>query len=68
MRGRITFAAIVLLSVAVSIGWPSLSWAYKPHVGDRAADFAGRDIVGGGSVHLDDYRGRWVLLEFWSSH
>ena len=40
--------------------------AYYPHAGDRAADLYGRDIVGGGVVHLEDYAGKWLWVEFWS--
>lgn len=41
-----------------------IAHAYYPHAGDRAADFYGRDIVGGDVVHLEDYLGRWVLVMF----
>jgi hypothetical protein len=63
MRCLVILATVVSLALAV----PQPSWAYHPHVGDRAADIAGRDIVGGKSLHLEAYRGRWVLLDFWSS-
>lgn len=68
MRSWIASVASLLLAAAASLAWPGISWAYHPHVGDRAADFSGRDIVGGGSVHLEDFHGRWLLLEFWSSY
>ena len=56
-------AAVVTLIVGVAVS-AALAHAYAPHVGDRAADFYGRDIVGGGVVHLEDYLGRWVLVMF----
>ena len=68
MRSLPAIAVVALILAGSTLALPQPSWAYHPHVGDRAADIAGRDIVGGGSVHLEDYLGRWVLLEFWSSN
>ena len=61
-------SAVIILLLTLGCTWPTPGWAYHPHPGDRAADFAGRDIVNGGTVHLEDFQGRWLLLEFWSAH
>jgi len=52
------------LAALVLFAGPAL--AYYPHAGDRATDLYGRDIVGDGVVHLEDYAGKWVWVEFWS--
>ncbi|MCH7472166.1 TlpA family protein disulfide reductase [bacterium] len=41
--------------------------AYSPEPGNRAYPLAGRDLVSGRQISLEDYRGKWVLLEFWAS-
>jgi len=50
--------------IALALTGLGIAHAYYPHVGDRAADFYGRDIVSGGVVHLEDYLCRWVLVMF----
>lgn len=46
---------------------PSKSSQYRPEVGYLAPDFA-LEIMGKGRVvHLSDYKGRVVLLNFWAS-
>lgn len=66
MRLRVLLGVLFALCAA-TLAVPNTALAYTAHAGDRAADFVGRDIVGGGAVHLEDFRGRWLLLEFWSS-
>lgn len=57
---------ILLAGVLVTIlATPAL--AYKPHVGDRAADIRGRDAVSDTVVSLEDYAGNWVFIDFWAS-
>lgn len=56
--------AAVLLMVAALFSGTAL--AYYPHAGDRATDLYGRNVVGGDVVHLEDYLGKWVWVEFWS--
>jgi thiol-disulfide isomerase/thioredoxin len=41
--------------------------AYSPSIGARAADITGRDVVSDKVVHLTDYQGKWVLVDFWAS-
>lgn len=41
--------------------------AYKPHVGDRAADIRGRDAVSDTVVSLLSYSGNWVFIDFWAA-
>ena len=59
-----TMLAICALAAAFAV--PFQAHAYYPHAGDRAADIYGRDIVNGGVVHLEDYAGQWIWVEFWS--
>jgi hypothetical protein len=66
MRMLVLLAALVTLCAAALVA-PRAADAYTAHAGDRAADFVGRDIVGSGAVRLEDYLGRWLLFEFWSS-
>ncbi|MCH7472163.1 TlpA family protein disulfide reductase [bacterium] len=42
------------------------AWAYTPHVGDRAADFSGWDVVSKQTKHLEDLLGKWVFVDFWA--
>lgn len=56
--------AALCITAATLFATPALS--YYPHAGDRAADIYGRDCVNGGVVHLEDYAGQWVWVEFWS--
>jgi peroxiredoxin len=60
MRTLVAFCAglVVLLSTA---------WGYTPNVGDRAADISGRDVISGKVVHLEDYAGKWIFIDFWAS-
>lgn len=57
----------VMLTALVLALNPSHSWAYKAAVGARAADFKGFDILSRRAVKLDDFFGKWVLVEFWAS-
>jgi peroxiredoxin len=52
--------------LAAQFAFTLIAWAESPNVGDRAKDFYGRDIVSQQVVHLEDYAGQWVLVDFWS--
>jgi len=54
--------ALIIAAIVCSL--PSWALAYGPHVGDRAADIYGRDIHSGQVIHLSDYLGQWVIVEF----
>ena len=58
-----------LISVLIAVFAVSLSmaWAYTPNVGDRAADIYGRDVISDDVVHLEDFTGQWVFIDFWAS-
>jgi len=56
----------IILALALAL-LAAPAWAYSPHCGDRAADIYGRDIVSDSVVHLDDYAGQWVFIDFWAS-
>ena len=55
---------VVLLFCIASI---SQVHAFEPAPGNRAYPITGRDIVNGGMVSLDDYLGKWVLLDYWAT-
>jgi peroxiredoxin len=54
----------LLMILAVSM---SAAWAYTPNPGDRAADISGRDVISDKVVHLEDFAGKWVFIDFWAS-
>jgi hypothetical protein len=58
---RLVLLAAVLMLVSIR------AYAYEPLPGNRAYPIVGRDIVTGETRSLDDYLGKWVLLEFWAS-
>lgn len=58
---RVIAGAIAVTALAA----PAL--AYEANVGDRAVDIAGYDVVSRQTVRLDDYLGRWVLVDFWAT-
>ncbi len=58
---RVMIAAILLLAFSV----PAL--AFQPEPMNRAYPMVGTDLVSGQTIDLEDYRGKWVLLEFWAS-
>lgn len=55
----VTLAAIALLAA------PAVAFDLDPM--NRAYPMMGNDLVSGKTVDLEDYRGKWVLLEFWAS-
>lgn len=57
----------LIWAVVAVVLLPYVAAAYSPHVGDRAQDFYGRDIVSNKVVHLEDFLGKWTWVEFWSS-
>lgn len=59
MRTLLFTLALALLAT------PAL--AYSPSIGARAADITGRDVISNKVVHLSDYQGKWVLVDFWAS-
>jgi len=56
---------IILTLVLLLLALPA--YAYTPHAGDRAADIYGRDVISDSVVHLEDYAGQWVFIDFWAS-
>lgn len=61
---RALFTAIACVTV-ISIS--AHAYAFEPAPGVRAYPLSGTDMVSGRWVDLEDYRGKWVLLEFWGS-
>lgn len=58
-------SVLMFLIAAVALAAPAL--AYEANVGDRAIDIAGYDVVSRQTIRLDDFRGRWVLVDFWAT-
>lgn len=56
----IGFIALLAFGL-VAKGGPSIA------IGEEAPAAAADRLTGGGEVSLDDYRGKWVLLNFWAS-
>jgi len=54
------FVALLALGIVLKNG-PSVE------IGDEAPDAATSPLGGGEEVSLSDYRGQWVLLNFWAS-
>jgi hypothetical protein len=52
--------SVLTLALAVS------AQAFVPHVGDRAAELAGRDVRTGDLFSLNAQQGRWVFVDFWA--
>ena len=59
MKALLITLALVLLATP--------AFAYTPSIGARAADITGRDVVTNKVVHLSDYQGKWVFIDFWAS-
>ena len=55
-----------LTLLAVVVVWQVVGWLRAPNLPDLAPDFTLRDLDGE-VVHLSDYRGRTVLLNFWAT-
>lgn len=56
---------VLLIALILLLSTPAL--AFSPAPGKRAYPIMGHDLVSGKTVSLEDYRGKWVLLEFWAS-
>jgi hypothetical protein len=57
----------VLLAVALLLVLTAPALAFSPAPGKRAYPIVGHDLVSGKTVSLEDYRDKWVLLDFWAS-
>ena len=61
---RVTFALISVLAILLIA---SQAFAFEPAPGNRAYPIAGIDMISGDYYDLEDYRGKWVFVEFWAS-
>lgn len=55
----------IVIAMWLVLTAPALAFAPAP--GKRAYPLVGHDLVSGKTLSLEDYRGKWVLLEFWAS-
>ena len=64
-------SSIVVLAVLAAVGLLVYGLAQKGDsriaVGDPAPEMAVERLEGGGEESLADYRGRWVMVNFWAS-
>jgi peroxiredoxin len=67
MERSLRNAVIGLALYGACCFYPVAALAYRAEVGDRAANFKGYDIVHHRAVQLDDYFGKWVLVEYWAT-
>ena len=56
------------LIFAIALALPGVVHAeYEAQPGNRALPLYGSDVVHNRWVDMDDYRGKWVLVEFWAT-
>jgi hypothetical protein len=56
------------LIIAIALALPTVAHAqYEAKPGNRALPLYGSDVVNRQWVDLEDYRGKWVLVEFWAT-
>jgi cytochrome c biogenesis protein CcmG/thiol:disulfide interchange protein DsbE len=68
MSGRTFAVFMAVLAVIGLLGYGVVSKGEKTlAIGDPAPDKTLPKLDGGGSASIADYRGRWVLLNFWAS-
>jgi hypothetical protein len=58
---------LLVLPIIAAILFATPALAYDAALGNRAYPIVGHDIVSGKVKSLEEYRGKWVLLEFWAS-
>lgn len=58
---------LALFVAAALLFYATPALAYAARCGDRAPELAGYDVLSRQSVALEDYRGRWVLVDFWAT-
>jgi thiol-disulfide isomerase/thioredoxin len=63
MRIMVALLALVLTFVLLS----TTAWAGRFGPGDRPSDFYGRDVQTGKVLRLEDFCGKWVLVDFWAT-
>ncbi len=68
MSARAFIAVLAVLGVVALLGFGLLSKGSSGiAVGDAAPDASLPRLEGGGTGSLADYRGKWVLVNFWAS-
>jgi len=69
-RSRLGRRALILLPATAFVAllaFGLLRSGSAPEIGDPAPEFTAERLVGGGSLALEDLRGRPVVLNFWAS-
>lgn len=68
MRRRSLFAVLIALAFVGLLGFGLVKeGSHGPEVGDPAPAQAFTPLEGGSETTLDEFRGRWVLVNFWAS-
>jgi len=62
---RTTTVACVILAAVICFA--GTAWAGRFGPGDRPSNFYGRDIQTEKVLHLEDFQGKWVLVDFWAT-
>jgi len=60
-------AAMLVLTGLTVLCLTTASFAGRFGPGDRPSDFYGREIQSEKMVRLEDFRGKWVLVDFWAT-
>jgi len=63
----VVFALAAVLATTLLFRVSNYFIVYNVQVGDRAPGFDLTESVDGSGFGLDDYRGKWVLLNFWAT-
>ena len=62
---RTTTAVFMILATTICLA--GTAWAGRFGPGGRPSNFYGREIRNDKVLHLEDYRGKWVLVDFWAT-
>jgi len=58
---------LLCMAFAAALLYAHPALAFEPDPGNRAYPLTGHDMLSGKQISLEDYRGQWVLLQFWAS-
>jgi thiol-disulfide isomerase/thioredoxin len=61
------FTAFLLASLAACMLLSTAAWAGRFGPGDRPSDISGRNVQDNKILRLEDFRGKWVLIDFFAT-